>query len=40
MTLESNRHTNPGVPNNEKTKTVTIITMIKKFVPQRTCSFG
>ena len=40
MTRESSRHTRPGVPNNENTKTVMIITMIRKFVPHRTCSFG
>ena len=30
----------PGVPNSVNTKIVMIITMIRKFVPQRTCSFG
>ena len=34
------RHQIPGVPNSVNTKIVMIITMIRKFVPQRTCSLG
>ena len=30
----------PGVPKKVNTKIVMIMTMIRKFVPQRTCSFG
>jgi hypothetical protein len=31
-------HQIPGVPNSVNTKMVMIMTMIKKFVPQRTCT--
>ena len=37
---EPRRHQMPGVPNSENTNTVMIKTMIRKFVPQRTCSLG
>ena len=40
ITRETIRHTSAGVPNSVNTKIVMIITMIKKFVPQRTCYFG
>ena len=40
ITRDTIRHTSAGVPNRVNTKIVMIITMIRKFVPQRTCSFG
>ena len=39
-TREPIRHQIPGVPNSVNTKIVMTITMIRKFVPQRTCSLG
>ena len=38
MIREPIRHQIPGVPNNANTKIVMIITMIRKFVPHRTCT--
>ena len=40
ITRDTIRHTSPGVPNSVNTKIVMIITMIRKFVPQRTCTSG
>ena len=40
MIRERMRHTSPGVPKSVNTKIVMIMTMIRKFVPHRTCSFG
>ena len=40
ITRERIRHSSAGVPNSVNTKIVMIITMIRKFVPHRTCSLG
>ena len=37
ITRETIRHTRAGVPKSVNTKIVMIMTMIRKFVPQRTC---
>ncbi len=38
MSRDTMRQRMPGVPNSVNTKIVTIITMMRKFVPHRTCT--